>query len=436
MNPLYLGIISVAVIIILALFRVPIAYALGIAGVGGLIYFYGPSGAFQLAVTILHDKIGDFNFTAVPLFLLMGYFALYAGFTGQAYEVGRVWVGKMPGGLASATVVASALFAACSGSGLPAAAALGRISVPEMVRYGYHPRLATGTVAAATPLAVLIPPSTIMIIYGILTNTSIAQLLIAGIIPGVIAAIVFMIGITIRAWLNPAVAPPYTDPISWRRRFLEVRKVTGIGVLFLLVIGSIYLGWATPTESAGFGAFGAMILALGVRKLTWTNLKLSIADTVKVGGMIFLLTGMAFVYGTFLTRSGVISQLAQWVVSLNLSTYGFILALIPLYIVLGMFLDSVGMMVLTIPVVLPILSAMGINLIWFGILIVIFVEIAAITPPLGITVYVVKGVVGEMISLEDIFKGASFFLMLWAFILALLIALPLLSLWLPSTMMH
>jgi tripartite ATP-independent transporter DctM subunit len=405
---------------------------LGIVGFSGLTYMFGYEAALIYSLRRIHDFLASFTFTAIPLFVLMGYFALYSELTKDAFTTARMWLSKIPGGLASAVVVASALFAACSGTGIPAAAALGRIAVPEMLEHKYDPRLATGVVAAATPLAVLIPPSITMIIFGILTETSIARLLIAGIIPGIIASAVFVVGITFRAWRNPALAPPYPGEISWTLRLKELRKIWGILFLFFFVIGSIYLGLATPTEAAGFGAFGTLLLGIARRRLGWDEIKRSLYDSVIVCSTIFMIIGMASIFNVFLTRTGVITALAEALVALNLSPMGMLLIMSVFYIVLGCFLDSISMMIITIPIIYPLLIAMKINLVWFGVIMTIYIEIAAITPPFGITVYALKGALGALIDLWDIFRGCFFFFWMWIIILAIILLFPQLSLWLPG----
>lgn len=432
MDPVQLGVISALLLIVFCLLRIPIGYALGLVGLAGLIYSMGFEQALNYSALKLHSVLANFTFTAVPLFLLMGYFAVHAGLTTDAFEAARIWLARLPGGVASAVVTASALFGACSGSGLPAAAALGRIAVPDMVRSGYHPRLATGVVASATPLAVLIPPSIIMIIYGVITETSISRLLIAGIIPGIFASLVFMVGITLWVLYNPKIAPPYAIRFTWRERFGAAHKVWGIGALFLLVVGAIYLGWATPTEAAAFGAFGAMLLAIGMRKLNLPLFKDSLYETVRTTGMIFLIVGMANIFAAFSVRSGVIPQVVDWIIRFNPDKILFLIGVSVLFVILGMFLDSISMMVLALPAIYPMIVALDIDPVWFGVLVVIFVEIGAITPPLGLSVYVVKGVVGDLASLWDIFRGCGLFLFMWFIILATLIAFPEMSLWLPT----
>jgi tripartite ATP-independent transporter DctM subunit len=432
MDPLNAGIIGCIALVACFFLGIPIGYSLGIVGFSGLTYLFGFEAAVTFSLRRLHDFLASFTFTAIPLFVLMGYFALYSDMTKDAFTTARMWLSRIPGGLASAVVVASALFAACSGTGIPAAAALGRISVPEMLEHKYDRRLATGVVAAATPLAVLIPPSITMIIYGILTETSIARLLIAGIIPGILASIVFIVGITLRAWRNPTLAPAYSGEVSWALRLKELRKILGIVFLFFLVIGSIYLGLATPTEAAGFGAFGTLLLGIARRRLGWGEVKRSLYDSVMVCSTIFMIIGMASIFNVFLTRTGVITSLGTFLVNLNLSPMGMLVVMSVFYIILGCFLDSISMMIITIPIIYPLLTAMNIDLVWFGVIMTIYIEIASITPPFGITVYALKGALGDLIDLWDIFRGCFFFFWMWIIILAIILLFPRLSLWLPA----
>jgi len=432
MDPLGVGVIGCIALVVLFSIGVPIGYALGIVGFSGLTYLFGFDAALGFSIRRLHDFLASFTLTAIPLFLLMGYFALYSDLTKDAFTAASTWLSKIPGGLASSVVVASALFAACSGTGIPAAAALGRIAVPEMLANKYDRGMATGVVAAATPLAVLIPPSITMIIFGILTETSIARLLIAGIIPGIVATAVFIAGITIRTWRNPALAPAYPGEISWTLRLKALRKIWGIVVLFFGVIGSIYLGLATPTEAAGFGAFGALLLGVARKRLEWHEIKSSLYDAVMISATIFMIIGMASIFNVFLTRTGVIGALGTVLVNMDLSPIGLLLILSVFYIILGCFLDSISMMIITLPIIYPLLVEMKINLIWFGVIMTIYIEIASITPPFGITVYALKGALGDLVDLWVIFKGCFFFLGLWMIILAIVLFIPQLSLWLPE----
>ncbi len=432
MDLFFVGVLGCVALIVLFALGVPIGYALGLVGFVGLTYLFGIETALTFSLRRIHDFLASFTFTAIPLFVLMGFLALYSEMTKDAFGVARLWLSRISGGLASAVVVASALFAACSGTGIPAAAALGRVAVPEMIENGYDKGLAAAVVASATPLAVLIPPSITMIIYGILTETSVARLLIAGIIPGIVATSVLIAGITIRVWLNPKLAPGISGSISWRERFLALKNISGMLVLFIFVIGSIYLGWATPTEAAGVGASGALILGFLRGRLGWKEIKQACYDSVMICCTIFLIISMASIFNVFLTRTGVITAFASTLLDLDLSPLMLLLLLSVFYIILGCFLDSISMMIITIPIVYPLLHALKIDLVWFGVIMTIWIDIAAITPPFGITVYALKGALGESIDLWDIFRGCFFFFWLWIIVLCLIIAFPQLSLWLPA----
>ena len=430
------GIVGVAALLILMILRCPIAFALVLVGTGGLIYFMGLEPAITYIPTQIFMYLAKFTFIAVPLFLLMGYFTFHGGLTGDAFRVARNWVGHLPGGLGIATVLANAAFGAASGSSLAACAAFSKIAVPEMVRSGYSMRLATGIVASAGGLAILIPPSIIMIIYGILTETSPGKLFIAGIFPGLVYVAVISIAIVplVRfssTWKLQGKVPP---PPPLRQRLYESHKLWGIFVLALLVIGGIYTGLVDPTEAAALGAFGAMLLALLLGKLNWPAFEDSVSSTLQASSMIFLLLAGASVFSTFLTLSGLMERVTTAIIKLDVPLSALLGLLAILYVILGMFLDSISMMVLTLPFVTPIMVDKGIDFIWFGVFITILVEVGAITPPVGLNIYVMKGVLRDQISLEELFIGAAVFVPLILIVLVILIFFPELATWLPGMM--
>ena len=433
---LIVGIVGIAILLILMVLRCPIAFALVLVGTGGLVYFMGLEPAITYIPTQLFKYLAKFTFIAVPLFLLMGYFTFHAGLTADAYRVARNWVGHLPGGLGIATVLANAAFGAAAGSSLASCAAFSKIAVPEMARSGYSMRLATGIVASAGGLAILIPPSIIMIIYGILTETSPGKLFIAGIFPGLVYVAVIAIAIIplvrfSETWKKQGKVPP---PPPLRQRLSESRKMWGILVLALVVIGGIYTGLVAPTEAAGLGAFGAMLLALIIGKLNRPAFKDSVSSTLQASSMIFLLLAGASVFSTFLTLSGVMERVTTTIIKLDVPLAGLLALLALLYVVLGMFLDSISMMVLTLPFVTPIMLDKGIDFIWFGVFITILVEVGAITPPVGLNIYVMKGVLRDEISLEELFIGAAVFVPLILIVLGILIFIPELATWLPEKM--
>jgi tripartite ATP-independent transporter DctM subunit len=435
MSNFFIAFLGFSALIALIAIRTPIAFSLALVGFAGLCWIGGTSLAMTFLGGDLFSSVASFSLTAVPLFLLMGHFAFYAGLTRDAFDSARIWFSRLPGGLAIATVLACAIFGAASGSGVAAAAALGRITVPEMLRYNYDKGLATGTIAAAATLDVLIPPSVIMVIYAVFVEQSVGRLLIAGILPGILSAAAFMLMLYIRVKLKPELAPPVEFRPTWRDHFAAFYNVWGIALLFGMVMGGIYSGFVTATEAGALGAFGAFVLMICVGELRWSTFRETIEVTARTTAMIFLIFIAATIFTRFIAITGAPQALAQSVIGLGLGPTSFVVLISVLYIFLGMFLDSISMMLLTLPVLLPILTKLNVDLIWFGIVVVKLIQIGAITPPFGVTVYVIKGVVGDQVPLETIFKGIGWFLVVELITLSILIAFPEISLWLPNQMM-
>jgi C4-dicarboxylate transporter, DctM subunit len=435
MDPLIVGFAGVFVLIALIILRVPIAFALLAVGVLGLIYLMGVDQVMSFVPHQIYSRTAKFTFTAVPLFLLMGYFAYYAGITDEAYDVARAWVGRVPGGLGLATVVGCALFAASAGSSLGECAAMSKIAVPQMRKSGYSPRLATGLVASAGGLAVVIPPSVIMVIYGVLTEQSVGQLLVAGILPGVLYFGVFAVAIVIFAMIRPESAPVEPKAVSsWKARIMSVGRIWEIAVLFAISIGGIYTGLVTPTEGAALGALAAILLTLFKGRLTWGIFKAAILETVSASSVIFMLFVGAAAFTIFLNLSGVLQTSTAWLIGLELSKVQLFWALIFLFVIMGSFLDAISIMLVTLPLILPIIEAQGFSPIWFGVIMCMIVEIGCITPPMGLNVYVMKAALGKSVDLNDIFIGAMPFVVLMLIIVAILFYFPEIALWLPSQM--
>jgi C4-dicarboxylate transporter DctM subunit len=435
MDPLYVGFIGIFLLIFLIMMRVPIAIALAGVGIFGLTYMMGLERVVLYVPHQVYSRVAKFTFTAVPLFLLMGYFAFYAGITDEAYGVARAWVGRIPGGLGLATVLGCALFAASAGSSLGECAAMSKIAVPEMEKSGYSRRLATGLVASAGGLAVVIPPSVIMVIYGVLTEQSVGELLVAGILPGILYFGVFAIAIFLYALIRPESAPlePKSN-VSWSVRFKSLGRVWEIAILFAVSVGGIYAGLVTPEEAAALGASAAVLLTLAKGKLNWGILKQAIIETVCGSAIIFMLFVGAAIYTMFLTLTGVLEASTDWLIGLNLSRQGLFWALIFLYVIMGSFLDAISIMLVTLPLVLPIIEAQELSLIWFGVIMCMIVEIGCITPPMGLNVYVMKAAMGRSIDINEIFLGALPFVVLMLIIIAILYAFPQIALWIPSLM--
>jgi C4-dicarboxylate transporter DctM subunit len=430
-----LGLAGFGVLLLLISIRVPIAFALALVGLGGLFALVGWDAVVAKLSTDLYSSVANNTLTAVPLFLLMGYFAYHAGLTRAAFSTARIWLAGLPGGLAMASVAGCALFGACAGSGVAAAGAMGRVAIPEMLRYGYDRKLACGSIAAAATLAVLIPPSIVMVVYAILVETSIGRLLMAGYLPGLLSAVILMAMIYVRVKLKPELAPEVPFKPTWREKFASVKDALGITLLIMLVLGGIFSGFVTATEAAAIGALGAFVLMILAGQLSWATFKDSMLETARTTAMIFLLLVGATIFTGFMALSGLPQLIAQWITDAKVGVGGFIAIVSVLYIFLGCFLDSISMMLLTIPVLLPVIKQLDINLIWFGIIVVKLVEIGCITPPFGITVYVVKGVVGNSVPLEEVFKGIWWFLAMEILTLIILIMFPQISLFLPDIML-
>lgn len=431
----HIGMLGFVVLLGLIGLRVPIAFALTLVGLGGLVILSGPDATFALLASQMYSSVANNTLSAVPLFLLMGYFAYHAGLTRACFDTARLWLARLPGGLAIATVAGCALFGACAGSGVAAAGAMGRVSIPEMLRYGYDRKLACGSVAAAATLAVLIPPSIVMVVYAILTEVSIGRLLLAGYIPGVLSALILMAMIMYRCSRNPSLAPAVPIKITWADRLRSLKDIWGITLLIGLVLGGIYTGFVTATEAAAIGALGAFILMITAKQLNRVTFRDSMLETARTTGMIFLLLVGASVFTGFMAISGVPQLLAEAIVEGKYSMWTVLFIICMAYLFLGMFLDSISMMLLTLPVLLPVLKGLDMDLIWFGIIVVKLVEIGCITPPFGITVYVVKGVVGNSVPLEDVFRGIWWFLAMELLTLGILIVFPDISTILPDTML-
>ncbi len=427
--------------------RVPIAFGMATVGFVGMIIAVGwPEGrdfdfdrgfdaAWAYASFEPFSFIANFPIVAVPLFLLMGYVAFHAGFTRDIYYAARVWLSRLYGGLAMASVAGCAMFAAVSGSSLATAAAMGKLAVPEMLRYKYDKGLAAGVVAASGTLGSLIPPSILMILYGIFTEESIGQLLLAGFIPGVMSAAIYMGMIYVRARLNPEIGPR-AESVEWIDRVIALKGTWSIIVLFLIVMGGIYLGIVTPTEAAAAGAAGSLILGFIAGRLNRKNTWAALVETVRQCANIFALVLGAKIFVGFIALTGVASVITVWAATLDVPPIVVMLMLSLVFIVLGTFMDPLGMMLLTLPVVTPVIHELGYDLVWFGVIMIKFLEIGLITPPVGLNCFILKGVVGDAIPLETIFKGILWFLLMDVFTLTILIIFPEISLWLPKQLLR
>jgi C4-dicarboxylate transporter DctM subunit len=433
LSPLVLGFSGFAAIILLIMLRVPIGFALASVAFIGIVMLLGLDIALSMLRILPFDFVATWELSAIPMFLLMGSIAHRSGMTTNLFEAARLWFGRLPGGLAVATNLACAGFASASGSSLATTMAIGRITIPEMLRHKYDPGLATGVVASAGTLGILIPPSIIMVIYGIFVEVSVAKLFIAGIIPGLLTAGIYTLQIVLRCWINPKLAPIQDEPPTWAEKWASLREVWPLPLLILGVIGGIYSGFATPTEAGALGASLAVVIGVVMRKLTLAAFREACREAIFSTASIFFVAVGAVLLTRFMAFSGVPIFLGDAVRSFGIDPLVLILTTGFVYLVLGCFLDPLGMMLLTLPVFLPMFQAANIDLIWFGILLVKFVEIGLMTPPVGLNVYGVKVMMPE-IPLSVIFRGTAWFLVSEVVILFLLITFPQISLYLPSLM--
>lgn len=432
MSLIALGIAGIVLLLALLAIGVPIAFAMAFSGVMGLWIVEGPGPTLAYAALVPWEHGRDFIFVTVPLFVLMGQLFYHAGLASDLYEGLRSWVGRVPGGMAISSVLACGGFGAVTGSSIATVATMGTIVMPEMRRYRYDSRLATGALAASGTLGILIPPSLIFIFYGVMTETSIGALFIAGIVPGLITALMFSSIIFIRCVLNPSLGPR-GPKASLRERVDSFRKLGPVVGLFILIIGGIYAGIFTPTEAAGVGCTGVLAIALVQRKLSRSAIAAALRSTTLISAMIFAIIVGGYILARFLAVTGLTEEIVGLIIAADLGQVGFLLLLVLLYFVLGAMLDVFGMLVLTVPFLLPVTVQLGIDPIWFGVFVVIMAELALITPPIGANVFIMRRVAPE-VPMEEIFRGVFPFVLGELVVLALLIQFPDLALWLVERM--
>jgi tripartite ATP-independent transporter DctM subunit len=432
MDPVTIGWGCIVLLLILLALGVPVAFALAASGFVGYWVLGGGTGALSVMGVVPYGNLAKYAFTVIPLFLLMGNIAYHAGFGSDIFRAARYSVGRIHGGLAQATVTGCAAFGAACGSGLATCAMMTKLAIPEMLRYGYNRKIAIGSVAAAGTIAQMIPPSILMVLYGIITEQSIGKMLIAGIIPGLIAAANYMIMIYVRARLNPALAAPLKGVSLWET-FFNIKDAWTVALLAFIVMGGIYTGFFTPTEAGGTAAFSAMALALAMKRLKLRGFYDAILDTVRINSMILLIMAGAYIFGTLLAISQVPTVISTFLTESGAPRFVILLGILFMYIVLGTFLDMVAAMFLTLPIVFPSIVILGYDPIWFGVIMVHMCEIALITPPYGLNLFVIKGAV-EGASTNEIIRGIVPFLLMDLITLAIYVLFPEVALFLPSKM--
>jgi tripartite ATP-independent transporter DctM subunit len=427
-----IGIIGVIVLVIFLFSRMPVGFVMGFLGFVGFSYVVNLEAALSLIARDVFEVFSSYDLTVVPLFVLMGQIAFHSGISRRLYDSAYVLVGSRKGGLAMATVAACAGFSAISGSTNATAATMATVTLPEMKRYKYDMSLATGTVAAAGSLGILIPPSVIFIVYGILTEQSIGKLFLAGIFPGILLSSLFMLTIYLRVRRNPSLAPagPKTPLREKIRSFSGVLETL---LIFGMVMGGIFFGIFTPTEAASAGAFLTILLALIRKQLTWQGFVQSLADTTRISCMVMVIVTGAVIFGHFMAVTRVPYDLASWVGSLPLPKQAIMMVVVLVYLFGGCFMDALAMIMLTIPIFFPVSEALGFDPIWFGVVIVLISEMGVITPPVGVNVYVVYGVAKD-VPLEVIFKGVLPMVLALLVCNIILLFFPQIALFLPSLM--
>jgi C4-dicarboxylate transporter, DctM subunit len=430
MDPVHVGIIGVVLLIALLFSNFPVAFCMALVGVLGFGYLVSPAAALNIIIKDFYTVFSSYDLTVVPLFVFMGQILFYTGISRKLYDAALVWFGHYKGGLAMATVGACACFAAIAGSTNATAATMASVALPEMKRLNYRDDLATGTVASGGSLGILIPPSVIFIVYGIMTEQSIGKLFMAGILPGVLLSILFILTIYIWVSLKPGIAPR-VEKQGWKKRIRSLRGLIEVILLFVLVMGGLFLGVFTPTEAGAVGAFGGLLIPLVSRQLTWKGFLEALVSSTRTTCMILMIVAGATVFGHFLAVSTIPNTLSGWVVGLPFPPWGIMLVIMFFFFIGGFFMDALGMILLTIPIFYPVAIAIGYDPIWFGVVIVLVTELGVITPPVGINVYVVNGIARD-VPLEVIFKGTFPFVLTLVAYLIIMVIFPQIALFLPS----
>jgi C4-dicarboxylate transporter DctM subunit len=430
MSPETAGVVGIGLLLFLFLLRMPVAFAMAFVGFLGFAYLSGVDPALSLLSQDIFETFSSYPLSVIPMFILMGSFAFASGISERLYRTTHTWVGALRGGLTIATVLACSGFAAICGSTAATAATMGKIALPEMRRYKYDITLATGTVASAGTLGILIPPSTVFIVYGILVEESIGKLFVAGVLPGIILTIMFVAVVAILCRLNPSLGPSGVRT-SWKQKIKATGGIVEAIVLFLLAIGGLFLGWFSPTQAGAIGAGGALLIGLIRRKLTWKSFVESGKDGLLTACMVlFIITG-AVIFGHFLAVSTIPFLLADWIGNLPISRMAIMAVIIFIYFMGGFFMDSMALIVVTVPIFYPIVQRLGFDPIWFGVVIVLTAEMGVITPPVGVNVFVIKGIAPD-VPLELIFRGILPFLAAIILLTIIITLVPQIATFLPS----
>jgi tripartite ATP-independent transporter DctM subunit len=433
MSAIVIGTLGSGVLVVLLCLDMPIAFAMLLVGFLGISYLASIQAALPVLARTIYEVASNYPYTIIPLFILMGGLAGNAGITQELYKTFDKWFRKLPGGLGISTVAACAGFAALSGSSVAGTAAMGTIAFPEMRRYNYSPRLATGVIAAGGTLGFLIPPSLGFVIYGMLTEQSIGKLLIAGVFPGIVLSLAFISVIFVEVKSDPSLAPLTPGAVSWKEKLKALSGVWETLLVFCLVMGGIYLGFINPTEAGAIGATALFLIVLLKRRLTFRDLVASLLEALRISVMVLFLVAGANVFSYFLALSTIPTVFSTWMAGLQISRYAILGMIVLVYLILGCFLDAISMMVLTMPVIFPVITSLGFDPIYFGVLCVLMMEAGLITPPVGLNVYTLAGVAKD-VPMEEIFRGALPFLISIIAVVILITLFPKICLFLPSMM--
>ncbi len=410
-----------------------IAFALGFASVLGFLAI-GDSNGMQLIGRAVWTSLNSFEISAIPLFIFMGEIVVACKLSGRFYHGATAWFSRIPGGFLQTNVISCAIFAAISGSSVATAASIGSVSFPELDARGYDKKLNLGTLGAGGALGLLIPPSTTFLIYGAITGTSVSKLFIAGIIPGIVAAVFFMIYIMVRVRLNPSLVPGLPPKSTWREKAHGLVDMLPFLLLMIMILVSIYMGWATPTEAAAFSAAMAVLFAAIYREFSFKRLLTAAIKTVESSAMIFFIVIGAQIFSSLLTKSGISRGLLRWFVGESFSPLLFFVAICIIYLILGCLMDGTSVTYFTLPLLFPLVQAMGYDPIWFGVMVAILIEVGMITPPVGMNLFVLLGITGEKATFKDVCLGNLPFVILYLLLIIVIYAFPFLATWLPGSM--
>ena len=412
--------------------RIPIAIAMSLVGIGGFAAIVGPTQALKLVSLSPLSTATTYHLGMIPMFILMGAFATRSGMSRELFRAAEAWLGHRRGGLALATIASCAGFAAISGSSIATAATLTKVALPEMRRVGYSDAVSSGVIAAGGTVGILIPPSIVLAVYGIITEQNIGQLFIAGLVPGLLAVALYMLTVSVIARLRPSEMPVGSRQ-PWSVRFAALRDVWAIALLFLLVVGGIYAGAVTPTEASALGAVGALAIGVARRRLDWEAIRECLVDSLRISISIFFVFIGALLFSYFLAITRTPQNVAEYLTALPVNRYVIMVLILVLYLLLGCVLDSMAMVVLTVPILFPVVTGLGFDPIWFGVLVVVAIELGLITPPIGMNVFVINSVERD-IGLATIYRGLVPFILIDVIRMGVLLAFPSIALFLPSLM--